>query len=185
MSGIRWDARQAFPVTGHSASRFHCGLDLLRIKAARKRAMPAQPRLAGDLRPASAGPAGHADGLKSFEDLGAPPRTPPLLGDPPSQRIAGWSESALCALLRADLLHVVPACSGRYGIANADCGQNEADGEANACPALGGHPGSRNERGRHQSGHGQREGEGEPYSITENPYRPSQIFGDLLAGHRM
>ena len=36
----------------------------LRIKAARKRAAPARPRPAGDLRPASAGPAGHAGGLQ-------------------------------------------------------------------------------------------------------------------------
>ncbi|GHJ52231.1 hypothetical protein Nm8I071_15380 [Nonomuraea sp. TT08I-71] len=43
------------------------------IKAARKRAAPARPRPAGDLRPASAGPAGMLTGDKTFEDLGAPP----------------------------------------------------------------------------------------------------------------
>ncbi len=58
-----------------------CRIPLFRIKAARKRAAPARPRPAGDLRPASAGPAGHVRGRLILEDLGAPPRTPTLLRD--------------------------------------------------------------------------------------------------------
>ncbi|MEU5786135.1 hypothetical protein ABZ754_00210 [Micromonospora purpureochromogenes] len=46
-------------MTGRTPDTPHCRIPLYQIKAARERAAPARPRPAGDLRPASAGPAGN------------------------------------------------------------------------------------------------------------------------------
>ena len=54
------------------------------VEAASDAGRAAHPRPAGDLRPASAGPAGHAWDDQELEDLGAPPDPPTLLRDPPS-----------------------------------------------------------------------------------------------------
>ncbi|WP_425488034.1 hypothetical protein [Micromonospora jinlongensis] len=89
-----WDrlgtTRDAFTVArrvpdDRTLSRVLTGIDAGALDAAvcrrrcfdRPGAAPARPRPAGDLRPASARPAGHTSGLPDREDLGAPPRPRP------------------------------------------------------------------------------------------------------------
>ncbi|MDH6465810.1 hypothetical protein M2302_006012 [Micromonospora sp. A200] len=62
---------------GYAALSARCRIPLYKIKAARKRAAPARPRPAGDLRPASAGPAGHVEGRHDQKTSGLRPEPRP------------------------------------------------------------------------------------------------------------